>query len=1171
MNAGLSLDEFYSATDTLIGARESLTASSKIAASFSTLLQATHARTETRVKVLAATAIPKYIALVPGIADDALDSHLDLCEDDNASVRHAAIKALPAFAVSVPGFTSKVVDVLCQLLQTDNTEEAAVVSASLTSCFYSDPAASSTAIFHQISLNSVPSIRRKSLAFLQHNFSASLSPSAALAYIQGLNQFLHAASAVVAAGQSPWIDEIGLSEMMASICAIVTSADSWYSTDPKIALTALEMVSSSIESVALFDPASGSSIKTLTTAVHQISTICLKYPALNSSAFMDFLFARVFAGKQLRKFSSDTNRLYALRICADAAKFWGPPVVLANNSGGVLHPSFKVLSAGIEDLIKRHIPSSEDGNLSTLMYSKLECILVILYYVDSKSPEELQKYTAHKQKDLLLHLRAIYKSAQIAIGSLAPTSAVCETVPKLQKQRKALENVLTVVKELLKSRRLRMPFSKFTATFRASWRQTPTSSFSSSIVSPSAATPDQGGKTAEKGASVSRAGSASLIKSQSRGITVSIEMKRPVSAPIRSIDIQPSVMFNSHEVVSLEESSSRIKFKQIVWNGGEKSPVPVQVIDVTDKSNMEISSATSHSPNSISTSKRKHIHENESGGPSSPNKKQQVTLKSSSVISETTIPEHLISGIHSVTAHTTALTNSESCVAANSVSAARVPQKKPRMNTRLSRTYIPEEFEGSQISAPQSKPLSSVNVRMHELDASPPPSYASHCVPSETVKIEAPEVTLRRISIVGRAALSDDTTRNQRNMSSDADQFAVPAEFPEILKDLNREVLRAQPKDIYQFCANYFHGKLADQRKELIELASAAGDDSAEKEDSDTAQNDQKAEEAPSAPAKDSDDEDSDDDESEEDDQPAMPPPPPQNHNRGRRTSVSAESMAPTLDKDFVAVVIPKSDEQKSRIQASIKNNFLFRSCDEEQYRDVVDAMAEKRVKAGEEVIRQGGVGDYFYVVETGFLDVFVSKNGSPPAKVYEYTDGGSFGELALMYNAPRAATVTATADSILWALDRVTFRRILMENTSRKRRMYEGFLEEVKLLASLEPYERHKIADVLESQVFNDGDIVIKQGDVGEQFYIIESGDASVTKLIDGVEHQYPGLKKGDYFGELALLTDQPRQATIRAIGRLKVATMGKKAFVRLLGPVVDIIKRNANDYAQIKSHINN
>lgn len=105
----------------------------------------------------------------------------------------------------------------------------------------------------------------------------------------------------------------------------------------------------------------------------------------------------------------------------------------------------------------------------------------------------------------------------------------------------------------------------------------------------------------------------------------------------------------------------------------------------------------------------------------------------------------------------------------------------------------------------------------------------------------------------------------------------------------------------------------------------------------------------------------------------------------------------------------------------------------------------------------QGGIGDFFYVVETGALDVFVSRNGGPRVKVTDYGPNGSFGELALMYNAPRAATVVSTKPCTLWALDRVTFRRILMENTSRKRRMYEEFLEDVKLLADLEPYERKK------------------------------------------------------------------------------------------------------------------
>ncbi|KAJ1541720.1 hypothetical protein HK405_010479 [Cladochytrium tenue] len=424
------------------------------------------------------------------------------------------------------------------------------------------------------------------------------------------------------------------------------------------------------------------------------------------------------------------------------------------------------------------------------------------------------------------------------------------------------------------------------------------------------------------------------------------------------------------------------------------------------------------------------------------------------------------------------------------------------------------------------------------------------------------------------------------------DHYTVPAEFPEILKDLNREVLRAQPKDIYQFCATYFNNKLAEQRAKLLnygaEVRIAVTPTTGKLEDLGAlrsvvaaiagADGDKMVEEAAQNGDHDDDDgyhhegldSDSDQESSvesdDEDDVEVAPLPPPPQYNRGRRTSVSAESMAPTTDATYVKVVIPKTDEQRARIHASLQNNFLFRSCDEEQYADVVAAMAEKRAAAGEDIIRQGGVGDFFYIVETGTLDVFVARNGAAPVKVTDYGPGGSFGELALMYNAPRAATVTATSDCVLWALDRMTFRRILMENTSRKRRMYEAFLEEVPLLASLEPYERHKIADALESVVFNDGDVVIRQGDVGDSFYLIEAGDAAVS-VVDaaGVEHEMPGLSKGGYFGELALLNNEPRKATIRAKGRLKVATLGKKAFVRLLGPVVNIIRRNATNYQTI------
>ncbi|KAI8870849.1 camp-dependent protein kinase regulatory subunit, partial [Ramicandelaber brevisporus] len=232
--------------------------------------------------------------------------------------------------------------------------------------------------------------------------------------------------------------------------------------------------------------------------------------------------------------------------------------------------------------------------------------------------------------------------------------------------------------------------------------------------------------------------------------------------------------------------------------------------------------------------------------------------------------------------------------------------------------------------------------------------------------------------------------------------------------------------------------------------------------------------------------------------------------------------------------------------------------------------MVEKQFPSGTDVIRQGDEGDFFYVVESGTLDCLISRegDGGQPTKVTDYSAGGTFGELALMYGAPRAATVRATSNVVLWALDRVPFRKMLMNATHRQRRTYESFLAEIPLLLSLEPYERHKIADALDSRVFEDGEVVMRQGDTGDEFYLIESGEARVSKIDEhGIERIYPNLTRGKYFGELALLTNKPRQASIVAVGRLKCAVLNKRQFNRLLGPAKDIIKRDAANYAAMKA----
>lgn len=89
------------------------------------------------------------------------------------------------------------------------------------------------------------------------------------------------------------------------------------------------------------------------------------------------------------------------------------------------------------------------------------------------------------------------------------------------------------------------------------------------------------------------------------------------------------------------------------------------------------------------------------------------------------------------------------------------------------------------------------------------------------------------------------------------------------------------------------------------------------------------------------------------------------------------------------------------------------------------------------------------------------------------------------------------------------------MQHTSRKRRLYESFLSEVPILASLQPQERAKIADVLESRIFSEGEDVIREGDAGEEFFLVESGTAvAVKRDANGHESVVKQYTKGDYFG---------------------------------------------------------
>eukprot|EP00127_Corallochytrium_limacisporum_P004132 Clim_evm77s157 gene=Clim_evmTU77s157 len=406
-------------------------------------------------------------------------------------------------------------------------------------------------------------------------------------------------------------------------------------------------------------------------------------------------------------------------------------------------------------------------------------------------------------------------------------------------------------------------------------------------------------------------------------------------------------------------------------------------------------------------------------------------------------------------------------------------------------------------------------------------------------------------------------------------RLSVPDGFQDLVAKFTREVLRSQPDDIVAFAAEYFQtlkggGNFdysgSTNPNARAPITGSSGDTSNSNASSGAPVNGGNSG-APPARNGNANGDDGEHNNMDNDTVGDIPDFPPQAFSGRRRVSVSAESMDPSKMEVGERIVHPKTQEQKEAVLASIKESFLFSGLDDDQVEEVVDAMFEKTCSTGEVVIQYGDDGDYFYIIQTGVYEILIPDGEGGFKKVGSYNQKGSFGELALMYNQPRAATINCTEDGILWALDRVTFRRILMTSTFKKRRMYEDFLEKIPLLDGLDSFERSKVADALVTKTYQDGDTIISEGEEGDAFFFVEDGTVTVkVNAKDGSSDmkEVKKLQTGEYFGELALIDKKPRAASIFAEGTVKCAALNVDAFERLLGPCVEIMGRNKDKYAE-------
>ena len=127
--------------------------------------------------------------------------------------------------------------------------------------------------------------------------------------------------------------------------------------------------------------------------------------------------------------------------------------------------------------------------------------------------------------------------------------------------------------------------------------------------------------------------------------------------------------------------------------------------------------------------------------------------------------------------------------------------------------------------------------------------------------------------------------------------------------------------------------------------------------------------------------------------------------------------------------------------------------------------------------------------------------------------------------------------------------------------------LKGVSILQTLNDSELERLTDAIRVKNVAKGEVVIREKDHGGTMYIIESGEFKITQFDDETSEDVEVglLDEGKYFGEIALLKNEVRQATVTCTEDAVLLEIERKVFKRLLGGVEDLLKRNADLYDEI------
>jgi serine/threonine protein phosphatase PrpC/CRP-like cAMP-binding protein len=224
-----------------------------------------------------------------------------------------------------------------------------------------------------------------------------------------------------------------------------------------------------------------------------------------------------------------------------------------------------------------------------------------------------------------------------------------------------------------------------------------------------------------------------------------------------------------------------------------------------------------------------------------------------------------------------------------------------------------------------------------------------------------------------------------------------------------------------------------------------------------------------------------------------------------KKQGAAIMDVSPDIDIDLSTLYSEKTVAEKKRIADAIKASVMFRNVTDEQRDMIFGIMESVNVKADTWVIKQGTVGDRFYIIDEGRFEVRIvpdgeeDTDGSGGQTVHVYEGSVAkhahpcFGELALMYSAPRSASIIAQTDGHLWALHRSAFRQVLAQSQDNRQELKKS-IAKLPAFQKLDSLGIEKIAAAMDETIFGRGENIIEQGKNCTGFFVVATGQCGTN-----------------------------------------------------------------------------